>query len=58
MSKKVITGTLNFKPMMLASKVIVALIAFGILSAASVSFAVALPWALVVSALITITFNE
>ncbi len=48
----------NFKPLTLMFKVITFIGAFVALSVASVSLAVALPWALLVAACITFSFGE
>ena len=48
----------RFKPLTVFTKVATFAIALGILSAAGVSFAVALPWSLIVAAIITFTFDE
>ncbi len=49
---------IRIKPLMLMSKVITAAIVLGILSALSVSLAVAVPWSLLVAACITFSFDE
>ncbi len=48
----------DFKPRRAFMNIITFGLALGILSVAGVSFAVALPWSLIVAAVITFTFDE